>query len=69
MDLLEVSRLVRLGVGDFIVGRAALKDALSKMAKYEKACPDNQHVFIPFAFDTFGFLALEAVNLLKEFKR
>jgi hypothetical protein len=35
------------------------------MAKYKKACSDNQHVFIPFAFDVFDFLALEAVNILK----
>ena len=36
----------------------------SKMVKYEKTCSDNQHAFIPFAFDTFGFLAPEAVDLL-----
>jgi hypothetical protein len=35
------------------------------MAKYDKTCFDNQHVFIPFAFDTFSFLAPKAVNLLK----
>jgi len=40
------------------------KAASSKVAKHEKACSDNQHVFIPFAFDTFGFLAPEAVDLL-----
>jgi hypothetical protein len=34
------------------------------MAKHEKACSDNQHAFIPFAFDTFGFLASEVVGLL-----
>jgi hypothetical protein len=34
------------------------------MAKHEKACSDNQHAFIPFAFDTFGFLASEAIDLL-----
>lgn len=34
------------------------------MAKHEKVCSDNQQVFIPFAFDTFGFLAPEAVDLL-----
>ena len=27
-------------------------------------CSDNQHAFIPFAFDTFGFLAPEVVDLL-----
>jgi hypothetical protein len=25
----------------------------------------NQHVFIPFVFDTFEFLAPETINLLK----
>jgi hypothetical protein len=35
------------------------------MTKYDKTCFDNQHVFIPFAFDTFSFLAPKAVNLLK----
>ncbi len=34
------------------------------MAKHEKAYSDNQHAFIPFAFDTFGFLAPEVVDLL-----
>lgn len=35
------------------------------MAKHEKLCVDNQHVFKSFAFDTFDFLALEAVDLLQ----
>jgi hypothetical protein len=35
------------------------------MTKYDKTCFDNQHVFIPFAFDTFSFLAPKTVNLLK----
>jgi hypothetical protein len=34
------------------------------VAKHEKVCSDNQHAFIPFAFDTFSFLAPEAVDLL-----
>ncbi|MCI54579.1 auxilin-like protein, partial [Trifolium medium] len=63
VDLTGVFPLVGLGVRDFTVGQAALKVASSKMAKYEKVCSDNQHVFMPFAFDTFGFLAPEAVNL------
>ncbi|KAK2443432.1 hypothetical protein QL285_014539 [Trifolium repens] len=69
VDLIGVSPLVGLGVGDFTVGRAALKATSSKMAKHEQACCDNQHVFIPFAFDTFGFLAPEAVDLLKRVQR
>jgi hypothetical protein len=38
------------------------------MAKHEEACANNQHIFIPFAFDPFGFLASTRdciVNLLK----
>ncbi|MCI18301.1 auxilin-like protein, partial [Trifolium medium] len=42
IDLIEVSSLVGLGVGDFTVGRATLKAASSKIAKHEKACSDNQ---------------------------
>jgi len=37
---------------------------VSKVAKHKKTCSDNQHAFIPFAFDTFGFLAPEVVGLL-----
>jgi len=62
--LTGVSPHVGLGVGSFTVEQAALKFASSKVAKHEKACHDNQHAFIPFAFDTFGFLAREAVDLL-----
>nr|GFA08648.1 putative reverse transcriptase domain-containing protein [Tanacetum cinerariifolium] len=43
---------------------AALKVASGKVTKHEKACFENQHVFILFVFDSFGFLALEAVELL-----
>jgi hypothetical protein len=51
------------------VGRAALKAASSKIVKYKKACSKNQHVFIPFTFDTFGFLAPDAVDLLKRIQK
>ena len=51
------------------MGQATLKAASGKVAKHEKACTDNQHTFIPFAFDTFGFLAPEAVELLKRVQR
>ena len=30
---------------------------------------ENQHVFIPFAFDTFGFFAPDAVELLNRVQR
>ena len=53
-----------LGVGPFTVGQTVLKVASNKVAKHEKPCSDNQHAFIPFAFDTFGFLAPEVVDFL-----
>ena len=64
VDLTGVSLLVGLGVGHFTMGQKVLKVVSSKVAKHEKACTDNQHIFISFAFDTFGFLAPEAVVLL-----
>ncbi|KAK2420855.1 hypothetical protein QL285_031545 [Trifolium repens] len=60
-DLTGVSPLVGLTTRDFAVGQAALKAASSKVAKHERVCSENQHVFIPFAFETFGFLASEAL--------
>lgn len=53
----------------FVAGQAALKAELSKVAKHEKACLENQHVFTLFAFDTFGFLAPEAVEFLTMVQR
>ncbi|GJS68950.1 putative reverse transcriptase domain-containing protein [Tanacetum coccineum] len=69
VDLTEVSPLVRLSSRGFTAGQAALKAASCKVTKHEKACIKNQHVFIPFAFDTFGFLAPEAVELLSRVQR
>ncbi|GKB74539.1 putative reverse transcriptase domain-containing protein [Tanacetum coccineum] len=69
VDLTGVSPLVGLSSRGFTVGEAALKAASCKVTKHEKACFENQHVFIPFAFDTFGFLAREAVELLTRVQR
>ncbi|MCI28228.1 auxilin-like protein, partial [Trifolium medium] len=69
VDLIGVSPLVGLMTGDFIVGQATLKAASSKIAKHEKSYSDNQHAFIPFSFDTFGFLAPDAVDILKIVQR
>ncbi|KAJ0602758.1 putative exostosin [Helianthus annuus] len=52
-----------------LVGQAALKAVSGKVTKHVKACLDNQHLFIPFAFNTFGFLAPEAVDLLSRVQR
>ncbi|GJU68156.1 hypothetical protein Tco_1254415 [Tanacetum coccineum] len=56
VDLTGVSPLVGLSSRGFTAGQAALKAASYKVTKHAKACIENQHVFIPFAFDTFGFL-------------
>ncbi|GKA57408.1 putative exostosin-like protein [Tanacetum coccineum] len=64
VDLTGVSPLVGLRDNGFVAGQAALKAESSKVAKHEKTCLENQHVFIPFAFDTFCFLAPEADEFL-----
>ncbi|GJS18306.1 putative reverse transcriptase domain-containing protein [Tanacetum coccineum] len=69
VDLTGVSPLVGLRDNGFVAGQAALKSESSKVAKHEKACLKNQHVFIPFAFDTFGFLAPEAEEFLTRVQR
>ncbi|MFS8020846.1 putative exostosin [Helianthus anomalus] len=48
-----------------MAGQAITKAEAAKVAKHEKACIENQHVFVPFAFDTFGALAPDAVRFLK----
>ncbi|GJS40176.1 putative reverse transcriptase domain-containing protein [Tanacetum coccineum] len=69
VDLTGVSPLVGLNSKGFTSGQAALKAASCKVTKHDKACNENQHVFIPFAFDTFGFFAPEAVELLRRVQR
>jgi hypothetical protein len=65
-NLTGVSPLVGLRTETFIAGQTALKVVSCKVAKHEKTYSDNQHAFIPCAFDTFGFLASEVVNLLQK---
>jgi hypothetical protein len=55
-----------LTTGDFTVEQTALKAALSKVAKHERVYSNNQHAFIPFAFDTFGFLAPVVANIISK---
>ncbi|KAL7616032.1 hypothetical protein Lser_V15G02805 [Lactuca serriola] len=69
VDLTGVSPLVGLRAAGFTAGHAALKVAIGKVTKHERSCLENQHVFIPFAFDTFGFLAPDVVELLKRVQR
>ena len=64
MDLTGVSPLAGLRESGFVAGQAIRKAESKKVDKHAKACADNQHVFVPFAFDTFGTLAPEAIRLL-----
>nr|GEW13701.1 hypothetical protein [Tanacetum cinerariifolium] len=65
----SVSPLVGFRENRFVAGQAALKAESSKVAKHEKGCLENQHVFIPFAFDTFGFFAPETEKFLNRVQR
>nr|GEW76620.1 putative reverse transcriptase domain-containing protein [Tanacetum cinerariifolium] len=69
VDLTGVSPLVRLSSRSFTAGHAALKATSGKVTKHEKACIENQHMFIPFTFDSFGCLAPEAAKLLSRVQR
>ncbi|KAK2355210.1 hypothetical protein QL285_092639 [Trifolium repens] len=69
VDLTGVSPLVRLTNEDFTTGQAILKVASSIVVKHERACSDNQHAFIPFAFGTFDFIAPKAVDILNRVQR
>ncbi|GJU28474.1 putative reverse transcriptase domain-containing protein [Tanacetum coccineum] len=69
VDLTGVSPLVGLRDNGFVAGQAALKAESRKVAKHEKACLENQHVFITFAFDTFGFLAPKVDEFLTRVQR
>ncbi|KAJ0885045.1 hypothetical protein HanPSC8_Chr10g0440881 [Helianthus annuus] len=69
VDLTGVSPLVGLRENGFVAGLAARKAESKKVDKHAKACAENQHVFIPFAFDTFGSLAPEAINFLTRVQR
>ncbi|KAM0001924.1 putative exostosin [Helianthus debilis subsp. tardiflorus] len=48
----------------FVVGQEARKAESKKVDKYVKACVENQHVFVHFAFDIFGSLAPEVIHFL-----
>ncbi|KAL8252388.1 hypothetical protein R6Q59_036081 [Mikania micrantha] len=54
---------------EFVAGQAARKAESKKVDKHAKACAENQHVFVPFAFDTFGSLASEAIHFLTRVQR
>ncbi|KAJ0779443.1 putative exostosin [Helianthus annuus] len=60
---------VSLKENGFVAGQATRKAELKKVDKHVKTCVENQHVFVPFAFDTFGSLAPEAIKFLTRVQR
>ena len=64
-----MSPLVDLRDNGFTPGQAVMKAKKKKVDKHAKACSENQHVFVPFAFETFGSLAPEAVRFLDRIRR
>ncbi|KAJ0552955.1 putative exostosin [Helianthus annuus] len=58
-----------LGGSVFMVDQAALKAASDKVTKHEKSYLNNEHMFILFVFDTFGFLVPKVVDLLSRVQR
>nr|GEW95801.1 auxilin-like protein [Tanacetum cinerariifolium] len=64
VNLTRVFPLMGLRSHGFTEGQATLKPTSCKVTKHEKACIENQHVFIPFEFETFSFLSPEAIELL-----
>ena len=69
VDLTGVSPLVGLRDSGFVAGQAVRKAEAKKVEKHAKACEENQHVFVPLAFDTFGSLAPEATRFLTRVQR
>lgn len=64
LDLTRVSPLVGVRGSGFYKRTSISKSCVSKVTKYEKVCSHNQYTFILFAFDIFGFLASQVVDLL-----
>ncbi|KAJ0470936.1 hypothetical protein HanIR_Chr14g0724201 [Helianthus annuus] len=69
VDLTGVSPLVGLRKNGFVAGQASRKLESKKVDKHAKAYAKNQHVSVPFAFDTFGSLAPEGIKFLTRIQR
>ncbi|KAJ0900450.1 putative RNA-directed DNA polymerase [Helianthus annuus] len=69
IDLTGVSPLASFRGSGFVSGQATRKAEAGKISKHEQACIDNQHAFLPFAFDTFGCLAPVASGFLKRVQK
>ena len=69
VDLTGVSPLAGLRDNGFVAEQAMKRAETKKVEKHAKACEENQHVFVPLAFDTFGSLAPEAIRFLTRVQR
>lgn len=59
---------MRLRVGGFKVGKAALKVTSKKVTKYEKLCMENQHIVIQFnvILDSISIKSLIHLFMIKK---
>ena len=64
-----MSPLVDFRGNGFVAGTAVLKAESKKVDKHATTCTENQHVFVPFAFDTFGSLAPDAIRFLDRVRK
>ncbi|KAL8258412.1 hypothetical protein R6Q59_030453 [Mikania micrantha] len=64
VDLTGVSPLVGLRENGFVAGQAARKAESKKVDKHAKACAENQHIFVPFAY--FWLPSVRSYSLLDE---
>lgn len=58
IDLTKMSPLVGIRNNEFIASHLSRRNQ-AKLVNKKNASLENQHVFIHFAFDTFGFLVIE----------
>lgn len=63
-DLTRVSLLAGLSTRAFTVGQTIFKTNSSKVVKNDEICSNDQHAFILFVFDSFGYLVIEVVDIL-----
>lgn len=53
----------------FIIGQGAEKTTDTNVRKYDQACKNNYHMFMPFVFNIFRFLTSEVVKFSRRVRK
>nr|GFB90969.1 hypothetical protein [Tanacetum cinerariifolium] len=69
VDLTGSSPLTRIGMADFVPGRAVIDAAQCKRGKYMAKCTAIGYGFLPFSFFSLGELETDAVTLLRRIRK